>query len=513
MQNNALTNINRVKIQIDTLNTQITTGSKITRPSDDPVVAIRALSLRTDVSEITQYYEKNIPDAKSWLEVTESALETSVDILTSMYTSCVSAVSATTAEDRMKILEDLSALRDEIYVTGDADYAGRSIFTGYRTNESLSFQSDTTQEYTIYEQLTQSAIEEFNYIEAGDLYDSSGATVETDVAQYEGFRIRLAYDNLDDALTDGSIPTIEVPSKDENGDDVLDADGNIVMETLQINSANVVTQVYNSTDDPSPYELVTENPDMIYFVPDTGELLIGANVKTAIDELSKTDEVRISYSKSDWEDGDLQPQHYFACTSEGVEYNMDRLQSTLKDLDITNQYISYDVGFDQDIQINTLASECYTHDIGRDIDELLEATQQAIDLANQLEELEAKMSSSLYTDEEKADFQLRYDATSKAYEYVEAKSVELFESAQTSLQGYIDQANLAITNVGSRYVRVELIESRLQSQQTTFTELADENEGADLTTLAIQLASAELTYEASLLTTSKILSTSLMNFI
>ena len=71
MQRNNLSNINTNKMYRDRLSTQMSSQKKINRPSDDPVVAIRALRLRSNVTEITQYYSKNIPDAESWLKVTE----------------------------------------------------------------------------------------------------------------------------------------------------------------------------------------------------------------------------------------------------------------------------------------------------------------------------------------------------------------------------------------------------------------------------------------------------------
>ena len=48
MRNNSLYNINQTKIMEDKLTNQMTNQSKIVRPSDDPVVAIRALRLRSD---------------------------------------------------------------------------------------------------------------------------------------------------------------------------------------------------------------------------------------------------------------------------------------------------------------------------------------------------------------------------------------------------------------------------------------------------------------------------------
>lgn len=66
MQRNNLSNINTNKVYQDKLSTQMSTQKKVSRPSDDPVVSIRALRLRSNVTEVTQYYSKNIPDAESW---------------------------------------------------------------------------------------------------------------------------------------------------------------------------------------------------------------------------------------------------------------------------------------------------------------------------------------------------------------------------------------------------------------------------------------------------------------
>ena len=66
MQNNTLYNINQNKVLQDQLQTQITTRKKVNKPSDDPVVAIRALRLRSNLNQVSQYYERNIPDAQQW---------------------------------------------------------------------------------------------------------------------------------------------------------------------------------------------------------------------------------------------------------------------------------------------------------------------------------------------------------------------------------------------------------------------------------------------------------------
>ena len=88
IQNNNLANINTNKVYQDTLSTQMSTQKKINRPSDDPVVAIRALRLRSNVTEVTQYYSKNIPDAESWLSITEDSLNNLTAVLTNMIEQC-----------------------------------------------------------------------------------------------------------------------------------------------------------------------------------------------------------------------------------------------------------------------------------------------------------------------------------------------------------------------------------------------------------------------------------------
>ena len=68
MLHNTSMNINGNKGNVLDLNSQMTSQKKIQRPSDNPVIAIRSLRLRTSLSKINQYYDKNIPDVETWLE-------------------------------------------------------------------------------------------------------------------------------------------------------------------------------------------------------------------------------------------------------------------------------------------------------------------------------------------------------------------------------------------------------------------------------------------------------------
>ena len=56
----SLRNMQNTMKRVSNLNEQSTTGKKISTPSEDPVVAIRALKLRTTCDQLTQYKDKNI---------------------------------------------------------------------------------------------------------------------------------------------------------------------------------------------------------------------------------------------------------------------------------------------------------------------------------------------------------------------------------------------------------------------------------------------------------------------
>ncbi|MBR4175585.1 MAG: flagellar hook-associated protein FlgL, partial [Lachnospiraceae bacterium] len=143
MNNNTLRNINSNKEYLDKLNNQMASGKKIVRPSDDPVTAIRALKLRSNLSEITQYYDRNTNDANAWLQATQDAVESTKEILTSMKSKFTTGATGTnTVESRNAILSELQALSKQIYDDGNADYAGRSLFTGYRTSTDLVVQDE-----------------------------------------------------------------------------------------------------------------------------------------------------------------------------------------------------------------------------------------------------------------------------------------------------------------------------------------------------------------------------------
>ncbi|MBR1524163.1 MAG: hypothetical protein IJ641_06890 [Lachnospiraceae bacterium] len=234
MSGNSLSNINTNKEYLDKLNNQMATEKKITRPSDDPIIAIRALRLRSNLSEISQYYGANVPDAQAWVSVTQSAISSTKEMLSSLKSYADQGANGTnTASDREKIYENMNAFKKQIYSNGNATNAGRSVFTGYRTGESLTFAKDTEAYYRdIKDGFNASAITKASYTEGEISMDeinkletgTAPTTTEQAVKENEVYRLRMSYDDVEtdkttttltyrEKLSGKQSPSLSIPDK------------------------------------------------------------------------------------------------------------------------------------------------------------------------------------------------------------------------------------------------------------------------------------------------------------
>ena len=619
MQSTSLNNLNTNKTLQEKLTNQLSTMKKITRPSDDPVIAIRSLKLNSTLNKIDQYYEKNSNDAQSWLELTESAIKTTNAILEDMsgyITQC--AQGSLTAEDRAAILQNLANYQSEIYSTGNATSAGRSIFTGYRTDTPLTFLKDKTERYSITEQRDNSYIDTITHTVIGDMANinagnfntaSYSAYTEYQVKSYDVARIRLAYNNLDidtddakntdlirlsyfsdvntDAVSgtdkgasisttsysifmnqdatdgkmkltvtakDGTQTTLTLEA-DGTEHDIIDANTKISMSTdgkititekgnpdqtttLQTKtetdkagnktytfadrtetSLTITSFSKTASDDAYASVYGDANANNITYIAETGELLLGKNVQNKLSALSINNEIRISYDKSEWKTDDLDPIHYFyaerytddRAADDPLIYNEEKLNNPKGN--VAKQIIEYDIGSNQSIRVNTTADEIYTHNMGRDVGEVKALLEEYDSLEKAYDTVNSLIKSGKYEGTDLDTLNKQLDALDKARALSKSTLQERCEGLQTIFKGYTSQATLTRTDVGSRESRLKLIQNRLSAQQTNFQELVSDNEDADVTELAIQLKSVELTYEAALSSISYVMKTSLLNFI
>ena len=471
IRNNTSNNMSTNKGYVDTLNTQMSTQKKIDRPSDDPVIAIRALRLRSSLSEINQYYEKNIPDAESWLEVTETALKNMESILTDVYRQCVNgATDHLNESDRNTILTNLQKLREQVYAEGNAE--------------------DITQK-TYYSGL--SSVPTTDDLTAGNLPAGN-------VEDHTYSRVRLAYDNIDNIT--------QLQYKDANGNlqDIegmeityLDADGNTQTATVSYN-------VHNYTDWQNAQNLNVGDNEVI-FVKETGELILGKNVAAYMN--SEKPDMVVSYDKTGFKKGEVRPEHYFDCIDTTNANPANHITYTKED-----QEINYTIAFGQTLAVNTQASDVFDSSIGRDIDELTDAVQMAITAHKKVSDIENLMKEEKYAGEEdQALLQQWLDAAEKEVSYADDNMKNLYSEGISSFQSYLSDVVLAKTDVGSKGSRLALTKSRMSEQQMTFKKLKSTNEDKELSDIIIDYTAAYNAYQASMQAASKAIKQTLLDYI
>ncbi len=494
ISNSSRSHITRAKNHLMTAENQYTTKKKILRPSDDPTIAIRSLKLRTTYSQLIQYTEKNVQDAMSWMDTTETALNKINGILVDMkgYLNQGSN-DPLKSDDRDAVLSVLQRFADAIFEDhANTDYSGRYVFTGYRTDTSLLFSSDTNNlEYQITEKFGSDAIRSVKYVTGGAKYDP--AKDADDYAsevpeQSAAYRLQLAYKNCSNE-----------PITDQEGN----PSGSAVQITLS-NSTTPLNVAMVSSKDANAYNAAQLGVDAVY-IYDTGEIILSEDTYKNIQENDL--EFTIKYTKKEFEKNDIRPEMYFECTSHNTDSN-----KTIDYAEPNGQDIKYEINFSQMAKVNTQARDAIDTDIYRMIDYIEQSVQAVDDIEQRIRDVDDLIDNT--TDETEIEnctkLKEMLETEKKFYEDI---MTEAFGMGLSMVDNAQNDLNVAIADLGSRYNRLELTYDKLMDETNDTEEKLSNNEDIDIADAYINLAEADALYQASLSATSKILGNSLLNYI
>jgi flagellar hook-associated protein 3 FlgL len=112
----------------------MSSGKAITKPSDDPYAAGRAISLRSELAGIKQH-ERNVQEAQGWMTVTTTALSQITDMAQTARQLVVQGSTDTLPqESRNAIADQIDELIAGMKQEANATYDGRYVLGGTRTN-------------------------------------------------------------------------------------------------------------------------------------------------------------------------------------------------------------------------------------------------------------------------------------------------------------------------------------------------------------------------------------------
>ncbi|WP_058485992.1 flagellar hook-associated protein FlgL [Defluviitalea phaphyphila] len=455
MINNTLLSLNRNMEKLDTLYMQMTTLKKIQRPSDDPIIAGRALKFRTRISE-TQQFQSNVEQALSWMSSTETAIDNIESILQDMRTLANQGANDTLGISEQKdIVDQLEELKKQLINEGNVTYEGnRYIFSGFRTDTKLVYDEDNTENFRITQSFTKDDIEEISVPGDNMYWNSSLPDPTSNTPPTTAYRIRLGYDDV----TLNSITGLGL----------------------------TVTAMDSTSSTPDAY---APPAGEVYFLEDTGEIIFNSA------DISSIPDFTVQYDKQDFKEGDLNPIFYFECEdlATGEVYN------SPFDLDKINEKIEYEVGINNKIEVNVLGKDILTTDLMRDIDEIVKLVSETYNAQVKAEELSKEGEDG-----------------EKIAEFIK-NSMPNISEAFTELIGKLDkhlsQVSTERAGLGSRMKRLELINNRLEDDELNFQELNNDNEGIDLEEVYTEFSMQQVIYNSALNATARIIQPTLLDFI
>ena len=528
---NMMSNINRNKVNMNKKGDQYATGQAIQKPSDDPVIAVRTLKYRTQLTKIEQYLDTNIPEALSWMEVTEEALTGIHSLVQKINTYCNQAVNGyLELTDRDSIVATLQEYKEQLFELGNTDYAGRYVFSGYRTDTPLMFEKATSGKkdadyttYTITEKLSYTDITTKSYIVGGAEYNPNIKDSESYLGMAPSIetcnRLQLTYGNLDDnavtevTLTNAKGQQIKITNLRQTSiaeyekaiAEVATLDPNVPYDPNDPASIDY-DKMKADAEALNPYAV---GADEIVYIKETGELIFGENVLA--DAVTYSD-ISVTYAKTEFEKGDILPQHYFACTAE--HFKKDAPTNSTETIQYTEpdvQKIEYEMNATQKLTVNTLAKDALTSSLCTKIDEIITSIHNVFSIKDQITKAETILKNA--PNEQKEAIETYIEQLKTEQVLAEKILTEAFSSGLTTTKQSEEKVNVAIADIGARYIRGELIQSRLEEQQTTVTELLSDIFYVDLEDAIIQYNSAQLYYNASLQCASKIVQNSLLDYL
>jgi len=277
----SMNNIWRQGRHINSLIKQIETGKRTQRPSDDPILASRALRYRTLLSEMQQFV-RNAETGLSWMEVSEAAFFNIVDYLMERmnYRFVQGADTAhNDLDDQMAILTELREYFAQIGLEMNQTHLGRYVFSGFHTSQPPFLKNDMpneifriTQGFSHADIRSISAVQRFNNIER--------PTVTSNVHVLH-IPYRGGIDVGSFVIADATNPLAPAPMP-----------------------FNIIERALSDVDAYLP-----PAPGTVHFIPETGELVFHAD--DVADIVQDQIPLDITYTRQGFFAGELNPMVYF----------------------------------------------------------------------------------------------------------------------------------------------------------------------------------------------------------
>jgi flagellar hook-associated protein 3 FlgL len=130
LTNNSMRNLSSSYARMGQLQDQLATGKKITKPSDDPVVAMKGMFYRSNLTSIEQY-KRNLSELYLWMDNSEAGIDQANQGLQRVRELTLQGMNGTLSEeDKKAVAVEIEQIKKDLVGVAETKVAGRYIFHG-----------------------------------------------------------------------------------------------------------------------------------------------------------------------------------------------------------------------------------------------------------------------------------------------------------------------------------------------------------------------------------------------
>lgn len=133
--NSTLTNLNNQQEQISTLSEQISSGTTLASPSDDPYAWAQSMNVNQGVREYNSFLS-NITFATGWGNSTESSLNQLTDLISQAKQIAISASSTNGSTQASAYAGEVTSILNQAVTLANSQYGSQYVFSGTETTSA-----------------------------------------------------------------------------------------------------------------------------------------------------------------------------------------------------------------------------------------------------------------------------------------------------------------------------------------------------------------------------------------
>jgi len=135
LSNNMLNNLMNSQVKMDKYLEQLYTGKKISRPSDDPVIAMKGINYRAQLAQVEQF-KRNTGEVNNWMDNSDAALDNATKAMHRLRDLAVKAGNAAYGDEELQSIKaEAEQIKLDLIDIANTKVNDKYIFNGTNTSE------------------------------------------------------------------------------------------------------------------------------------------------------------------------------------------------------------------------------------------------------------------------------------------------------------------------------------------------------------------------------------------